>query len=340
MKNNEIKNNQIVSVIIPVFQAEKYVERCVRSVQEQTYEALDIILIDDGSKDNSLEICKGLAEKDGRIRVFRQENKGVAATRNAGLFYATGEFIYFLDSDDWVREDTLARMVAAIGEQHADLCICGFKYIEDQGEEEHCFHTERKIDKSTLMEQYFWKLYENEILFNIGTKLYRRSRIEENNLRFHTDMIIYEDIRFCLEYLDHVQQVSLCGEPFYCYFRGNDNSITRGYKSSFWRSTADYCEILMSRFPERPIPLKKAVLLCLYRAYLQECHHPLLNKDLFCQSISENCFPIAERLELSNSAVSGLKHDQKIFMKLIGLRRLTPLWVVAKIVSLRDKVRQ
>lgn len=101
----------MVSVIIPVYQAEKYLARCISSVKGQTYKNLEILLVDDGSKDESLSICKKLAQKDMRIRVFHHENMGVAATRNRGMDEAQGEFVYFLDSDDWIEKDTLSTMV-------------------------------------------------------------------------------------------------------------------------------------------------------------------------------------------------------------------------------------
>ena len=110
-ENEHITNNEIVSVIVPVYQAEKYIERCVNSLIHQTYHNLEIILIDDGSKDNSFNICKRLAEDDVRIKVFHNDNQGVASTRNQGLDYAGGQYIYFLDSDDWIGKDTLSEMV-------------------------------------------------------------------------------------------------------------------------------------------------------------------------------------------------------------------------------------
>ena len=147
----DVVDNQKVSVIIPVYQAEKYLVRCVDSVTNQTYKNIELLLIDDGSTDNSLSICHRLAEKDSRIRVFYHRNMGVAATRNKGIDYATGQFIYFLDSDDWINENTIYDMVTSLNENNADLCICGFYYVSDKTEKECCI-LKRCLNKVILTE--------------------------------------------------------------------------------------------------------------------------------------------------------------------------------------------
>lgn len=336
---NELKDmdNGIVSVIIPVYQAEKYLSRCISSVLNQTYKNLEILLIDDGSTDKSLHICKEMAQTDLRIRVFHHENAGVAATRNLGLDEAKGEFIYFLDSDDRIDSNTLSAMVLSMTEHHAQLCICGFQYVEETGCKKHGFPTDCKVDKSEFMDQYFWDLYENSVLFNIGTKLYRRSIIEEAGLRFHTDMVVYEDIRFCLEYVDKVQQIYLQGKPYYDYLMDNSESLLHGYKSGFWESTFKYCHILMSKFANKPSSLNKAVLLCLYRAYLQECHNPELKKREFCRLLKQYCFPVEKSLKRMECGRLKLSIDQKIFRKLVSYQSVTLLWLLALVISMKGR---
>lgn len=335
MKNSDITRNGIISVIIPVYQAEKYIERCVNSVLHQSYSKLEILLIDDGSSDRSLDICKELAEKDNRILVFHHVNKGVAVTRNAGLDQATGQFVYFLDSDDWIDENTLSEMQTAMENSDSDLSICGFYYIEE-GTTQKC-HVPAKgaVGHDNFMAEEFWKLYENAVLFNIGTKLYKRSVIEEAGLRFSTDMILYEDIRFCMEYLNLSRKIQLLDKPYYYYYKGNINSVTHGYQSKFWKSTLTYCNLLINRSNENCTSLQKAVLQCLYRAYLQECHNPVLEKKPFLQILDENCFPIAESLGLKNCRLAGVSVDQKIFKGLISHKAKRILWLLALFVSAR-----
>ena len=340
MKKDDFMNNEIVSVIIPVFQVEKYLSRCVESVLKQTYKEIEIILLDDGSSDNSLSICKDLAEEDTRIRVFHHDNIGVAATRNKGLDYATGQYIYFLDSDDWIDQNTLFAMVSSLKNSCADLCICGFfDCMENECDKEHHIEAEGYINRTIFLKNYFWRLYEESIIFNIGTKLYRRSIIEENGLRFHTDMNVYEDIRFCLEYMDKAKGYFICNNSYYYYFHGNINSITHSYKEDFWKNTVDYCSLLLNGYNDESIFLKKAVLICLYRAYLQECHNPQMKRKEFAQVLKEKCFPIARKLDLKNSCISEMSVDQKIFAKLISWEALEILWILAELVSLKNRYK-
>lgn len=332
-----IADNQTVSVIIPVYQAEKYLTRCVKSVTNQTYEKIEIILIDDGSKDKSFSLCNELAGKDSRIRIFHHENMGVAATRNKGLDYATGQYAFFLDSDDWIAPNTLYDMVTSLDKHNADLSICGFFFVNDKTEKECCIAKQGCVCKKEFANEYFWKLYDDAILFNIGTKLYKRNIIEENNLRFHTEMIVYEDIRFCLEYIDKAEQVFLSEKSYYYYFQGNTDSITHVYKKDFWKSTSDYCQMLICHFNDNSTSFKKAVLICLYRAYLQECHNPHMNKKDYCLKMKEMCYPYVEKADFSTFNVSELSIDQKIFMKLVLWKCSWFLWMLAIGISVKRR---
>lgn len=113
-----------VSVIVPVYNVEKYLARCVDSITSQTYENLDIILVDDGSTDNSGRICGEYAKKDTRIRVIHQKNKGASAARNCGITAASGNYIGFIDSDDWIDKDMYELLVNTAIEHHADIVRC------------------------------------------------------------------------------------------------------------------------------------------------------------------------------------------------------------------------
>ena len=339
-ENEHITNNEIVSVIVPVYQAEKYIERCVNSLIHQTYHNLEIILIDDGSKDNSFNICKRLAEDDTRIKVFHNENQGVASTRNQGLDYAGGQYIYFLDSDDWIVKDAISEMVAALKMYESDLCICGFNiFFDDKSMKEFYPDIDGLFDKNDFMIWYFWILYEKTILFNIGTKLYKRNIIEKNNLRFCTDMTVYEDIRFCLEYMEKCQKLYVCNKPYYYYFQGNNKSVTHSYDKNFWNNTVLYCNLLVNEFNTDSEPLKKAVTLCLYRAYLQECRKAHREKAVFYKEMEIYCLPIIQRINLKKQTLSGLSVDQKIFGELILNKAWFALWLLTFLVSFKNMFR-
>lgn len=122
----------LISIIIPVYKTEQYLKRCVESVLAQTYQDLEIILVNDGSPDNSLKICYEYAEMDRRIKVVNKENGGVASARNAGIDLAAGEYIGFVDSDDYIEPDMFELLVGLINEYKADISICGC-YVETSG---------------------------------------------------------------------------------------------------------------------------------------------------------------------------------------------------------------
>ena len=123
-----MKKQPLISIIIPVYKVEKYLEKCVNSVINQTYKNLEIILIDDGSPDDCPAICDKLSKTDKRIKVIHKTNSGVSASRNEGLKIATGEFVAFVDSDDWIDETMYERLINKQQEQNYDLVFC--KYIQ------------------------------------------------------------------------------------------------------------------------------------------------------------------------------------------------------------------
>ena len=124
--------NETISIIIPVYNVEKYLNKCLNSVIEQTYKNIEVILIDDGSTDNSGKICDEYAKNDIRIKIIHQQNGGVSTARNNGLEHATGKYITFVDSDDYIEKEMIETMAKKIMKKNADIVICG---VTDRDEE-------------------------------------------------------------------------------------------------------------------------------------------------------------------------------------------------------------
>lgn len=124
----------LISIIIPVYNAERYLENCLNSVINQTYSKLEIILVNDGSTDNSVEICEKYEKKDNRIKVFNQQNKGGAAARNFGILNSKGKFISFIDSDDWVDNRYIEILYNNIVNLKADLSVCGYQEVSNKSD--------------------------------------------------------------------------------------------------------------------------------------------------------------------------------------------------------------
>ena len=129
----ENKNKPLISVIIPIYKAEKYIEKCVGAVQKQSYQNLEIILVDDGSPDESGVICDRLAKEDSRIRVLHKENGGAATARNAGLDVMTGEYIAFVDADDYMDFHYIETLYNTLSQKNAQVAICSFKTVDEAG---------------------------------------------------------------------------------------------------------------------------------------------------------------------------------------------------------------
>ena len=125
------------SIIIPVYNGEMYLEKCITSVLAQTYTALDIIIINDGSTDHTADICMKYSQRDKRIRYIDKKNGGVTSARKAGINVAKGKYTLFVDADDWIPENAVERLVEIAEEQGADFVSCGFMQVEENREEEH-----------------------------------------------------------------------------------------------------------------------------------------------------------------------------------------------------------
>lgn len=189
-----------ISVIIPVYNSEKYIEDCVESLKNQTYEDLEILLIDDGSTDSSREICKRICENNQRFKLIHQENQGVSAARNHGLEKATGKYVFFLDSDDGIHPLLLEEMVRELEKTAAQMAVCGYSMVEDTR-----FNLELRKRKQTDIRPE-WKYLNQEktdeayhitktfLYHAIGGKMFLKSVISD--LRFKKDIALAEDTLF------------------------------------------------------------------------------------------------------------------------------------------------
>ena len=204
----------LVSVIVPVYKAEKWLHRCVDSILAQTMEDFELLLIDDGSPDRSGEICDEYAAKDSRVRVFHKENGGVSSARNWGLDNAQGEWISFVDADDWVEVDYLAGLTEKLD---ADFITGGLKDTLGNvyKEESQCFYNDEIGD--------FFRLHNADIFIrSTWGKLVRYKVIKENSLRFDEKIRFGEDAFFWRNVLLKCQSVRLIDKCGYIYYFDDD----------------------------------------------------------------------------------------------------------------------
>lgn len=209
----------MISVIVPIFNAEKYLHRCIKRILAQDYTDYELLLINDGSTDNSGTICDEYAIKDNRIRVFHKENGGVSSARNWGLDNAIGEYIMFVDSDDYMLPGMLEVMLSTLESKKADLVVCGttetgsgyWRPIAD-------------VDYSiNQLKENFVSLLHTELLSPPWNKIYKKEIIGSN--RFCEDISFGEDLLFNIQYLEKCENISFIKEsPFY-HEKENENSL-------------------------------------------------------------------------------------------------------------------
>lgn len=204
----------LFSVIIPVYRAEAFLARCVDSLQKQTYRNVDIILVDDGSPDNSGTLCDNYAAEDAHIRVIHQPNAGPSVARNAGLAAAKGDFVCFVDADDYVAPDYIRHFVNGLGEE-VDLVFQGICEIRD-GEERRKI-PQPKLYRANELCEAIADINKQAMFGYVCNKCYRRSIIEENHLRFRTDINLSEDRIFALEYMQYVRKMQITDSCNYFY---------------------------------------------------------------------------------------------------------------------------
>lgn len=224
----------MVSVIVPVYQAEKYLEKCINSILNQTYEDLELILIDDGSTDRCLDIIREFQKSDKRIRYFWQENSGVSVARNKGIEISKGDYILFVDADDTIDIEMLEYMMDKVVRYDTEIVLCGFDYIYSDEIVTEIPELEEGRIKNTEIKKYFWKLYDQGILHNIGTKLYSKSLLDREKIQFEEKKQVYEDILFCLDALRRAKQVYICQKSFYKYMiQINPTSVQKTYRYGY-----------------------------------------------------------------------------------------------------------
>lgn len=216
-----------ISVIVPVYNAEKYIKRCVDSILSQEDAEFELLLIDDGSSDNSLKICREYEENDDRVRVFHKENGGPAAAREFGLENATGEFITFVDSDDWLREGFIKR-VLEVGDS-ADFIIFGIYFYFKDFTIETIPSKEQKIFTVSefLASEEIYK-YQSSLSGPVS-KVYKKSIIEKNDIHFDETMSFAEDSLFNICYLKCCETVLMDDNWFYHCDKNNSGSLTHNY---------------------------------------------------------------------------------------------------------------
>lgn len=247
----------LISVIVPIYKVEQYLDRCVQSIVEQTYENLEVILVDDGSPDNCPAMCDAWAAKDSRVKVIHKENGGLSDARNAGLAVATGAYIAFVDSDDWIAPDFLEVLYEALKEKNADIAECGVSYVSEAGEVLRQRGT-AQLPEMDRIEALRRLVLEDGIYQTVWNKLYRREVID--GILFEKGKH-HEDDFWTYQVFDRADRLATVNRPLYNYLQREGSIMGGGY-------TLKRLDGLEARFQRMQYLQKYEELACLTRQQL------------------------------------------------------------------------
>ena len=239
----------LISVIVPVYKVEKYLKRCVDSILAQTYPCLEVILVDDGSPDGCPAICDEYAREDRRVRVIHKENGGICTARNAGLLQAEGQYVSFIDSDDFMDLVAYEKIIKVLKNNQADILDFGWRYVSETGEKTENFHENPKkllLDESYIKKQVLPPLLNLEknrknFVFDFSwNKIYRKEIIDKYQIHFDEKRNTWEDRIFIVEFLKYCKNYYCMDECFYNYV-SVPNSLSRRYN-------AQYLELILANY--------------------------------------------------------------------------------------------
>ncbi len=228
-----------ISIVVAAYNEEKYIGECLNSLIRQTYNNIEIIVVDDGSSDSTVEKVEKFSKQDSRIKLFSQQNSGLADARNSGIKLATGDYIGFVDGDDFLEADMFEKLVYEAKNENADIVCCSFNGVSEAGKyiRTHKITDERvKFDLKNNASAYYDIFLEGRNgIYSACNKLYNRQLIVEKNVYFEANRRYGEDVDFNLNYSQHAKYVVFIPNSLYNY-RATSQSITRGYvKDALYR---------------------------------------------------------------------------------------------------------
>ncbi len=233
-----------ISIIVPVYNAEKTLKQCVNSILSQTYKNIEVILVNDGSTDDSLKVCNKFSDEDKRVLVLSQKNMGVSASRNKGLKFAKGEFIQFIDSDDYIDKFMCEKLVKNIKQYKADVVVCGYNKISFNGIESKQ-GPRAVVEGIANLEQVFATAFEGALFNAPWNKIYKRSKIKET---FLEGLCLGEDLKFNLSYFSNCDKFVFTNDCLYNYTDYSNSSLSERYDDdllnlqlNLYKSSQDFC---------------------------------------------------------------------------------------------------
>ena len=286
-----------VSIIVPVYNAQEYIERCINSLKNQTLEDIEIILVDDSSTDSSLEICNKQASEDLRIKVIHKINEGAGKARNAALKVATGEYIGFVDSDDFVETDMFKTLYEKAVKYNSDLVMSGVIFVDgnmfsnkDKYERKIYFDKDTHFETKESLNELKMGIVgatpddddDSKYGMSIWKNLFKKEIIDKNSITFKSEReMLSEDALFMIDYISCIKKATGINEAFYNYIR-NADSISKSYKKDRFEKSLVFVSEVEKRFKKDISPHKYQIYV--YRFWQAMCRvicsQEIINADL------------------------------------------------------------
>lgn len=299
----------LLSVIVPVYNVEKYLKRCLESILVQSWNDYEIILVDDGSTDSSAQICDLYAEKYEMIRVIHKENKGLSDTRNRGIEKASGEYVYFPDSDDWLEPNTFSELSDVIEELTYDIISFNREFVTS--EEDKLISAKSRIQKFSGKQALLEMLNQGDVTGFANDKIYRKKLFLDNDIEFPVGKY-YEDLGTNYKLFLKATKVYVTNQKYYHYLITNPDSITQSWNEQklqdmfgFYREIY-YSPLVREKFEELEIEILQAyyinglihILSSLYKSNIS-AQYSDIEKDIK-QEIVKNSLGVTKLLNQPN----------------------------------------
>jgi glycosyltransferase involved in cell wall biosynthesis len=329
-----------ISIIVPIYNSEKWLQRCIESILKQSFHNFELILIDDGSNDRSGELCDEYTSKSSRISAFHIPNGGVSNARNTGIKLAKGKYLMFCDSDDYVEKDWCKDLHDAIKKDTNSLPVCGFRVVYNlrkKKKEKIISFNQEKLCKSKYFTSYI-----NGVYGYVWNKIYDRNIIEQNSVYFDTTMSIWEDALFNIDYMNYKDKCVTITSVNYNYIHSSKNSIVRQYHDRFFHVCKMY-QAWQEYFDKYDVDnIEKIKCATLYFSFFKKAL-----KNTFSKNNPDNLFKklkynnqilkskeFGECLELAD--LSKTKRDVSRDVRFLRTRNYYLVWFVERLSIVKD----
>lgn len=339
----------LISVIVPVYNVEKYLRQCLDSILAQTYKELEVVMVDDGSTDSCGDICEEYAAKHENFKVIHKENAGPGLARNTALEHITGEYVVFVDADDYLDPPCIATLYDSLVRDGVDMCKCGVRRITDNGEIVLTRSFDEEIFKGTLAKRAFLPRMlgsapdkKDGVEPFAAASIYRVKPINELRVRFSSEHL-YEDQSFNIDYAQHANGASTISYVGYNY-RVNPGSLMRSYRKDRFKACRNYYTETKKKlealgYDSAALQRFDGTFFWQLRACLAQEKQAVsgLSKEVALENISKICEDEVVKDVVSNYPLAKTGTKKRIFLILIKLKAVRTLQVLIELGAMGNR---